>query len=42
MALDIDGYAVLRSIGSHPEAFAAVAAELAKTARTLVIKHIKH
>jgi len=38
MALDVDGFAVLRSIGSHPDTFAAIAAELAKTARNLVIK----
>ena len=42
MALDVDGFAVLRSIGSHPDTFAAIAAELAKTARNLVIKQIGH
>jgi hypothetical protein len=42
MALDIDGFAVLRSIGSHPNAFAAIAAELAKTTRTLVVKQLRH
>ena len=42
MALDIDGFAVFRCIGSHPDSFAAVASELSKTARTLVIKQIRH
>jgi hypothetical protein len=42
MALDVDGFAVFRSIGSHTEAFAAIAAEVAKSARTLVVKQIAH
>ncbi len=42
MALDVDGFAVFRSIGSHPEAFAAIAAEVAKAARKLVVKQIAH
>jgi hypothetical protein len=42
MALDVDGFAVFRSIGSHPDTFGAIAAELAKTARTLVVKQIAH
>jgi hypothetical protein len=42
MTLDVDGFAVLRSIGSHPDAFAAVAAGVAKSARTLVVKQIAH
>src|SRR5258708_38786679 len=42
MALDVDGFAVFRSIGSHTEAFAAIAADIAKTARTLVVKQIAH
>lgn len=42
MTLDVDGFAVFRSIGSHPEAFAAVAAEAAKAARMLVVKQIAH
>jgi hypothetical protein len=42
MALDVDGFAVLRSIGAHPEAFAAVALEAARTARALVLKQITH
>ena len=40
MALDVDGFAVLRSIGAHPEAFAAIALEVARTARALVLKQI--
>jgi hypothetical protein len=42
MALDVDGFAVFRSIGSHTEAFAPIAAEVARTARTLVVKQIAH
>src|SRR6266849_275459 len=42
MALDVDGFAVFRSIGCHSEAFAAIAAEVAKSARTLVVKQIAH
>jgi hypothetical protein len=42
MALDVDGFAVFRSIGSHTEAFAAIATEVAKSARTLVVKQIAH
>src|SRR5262245_16056159 len=42
MALDVDGFAVLRSIGSHTEAFAAIVADVAKSARTLVVKQIAH
>jgi hypothetical protein len=42
MTLDVDGFAVFRSIGSHTEAFAAIAAEVAKSARTLVVKQIAH
>jgi hypothetical protein len=42
MALDVDGFAVFRSIGSHAGAFAAIAAEVAKSARTLVVKQIAH
>jgi hypothetical protein len=42
MALDVDGFAVFRSIGSNTEAFAAIAAEVAKSARTLVVKQIAH
>ena len=42
MGLDVDGFAVFRSIGSHAEAFAVIAAEVAKSARTLVVKQITH
>jgi hypothetical protein len=42
MALDVDGFAVFRSIGSHADAFVAIAAEVAKSARTLVAKQIAH
>jgi hypothetical protein len=41
MALDIDGFAVLRSIAAHPAAFADVVADAAKAARALVTKQIK-
>jgi hypothetical protein len=42
MALDVDGFAVLRSIGSCPDTFAAIARDIAKTARVLVVKQIAH
>jgi hypothetical protein len=42
MGLDVDGFAVFRSIGSHAEAFAAIAVDVAKSARTLVVKQIVH
>jgi len=42
MALDVDGFAVFRSIGSHPDTFTAIAPDLAKVARTLVVKQIRH
>jgi hypothetical protein len=42
MGLDINGFAVLRSIGSHPDAFAAIAAEVAKQARMLMVKQFAH
>jgi hypothetical protein len=42
MALDVDGFAVFRSIGSHADAFAAIGAEVARSARTLVLKQIAH
>jgi hypothetical protein len=41
MALDIDGFAVFRSIGTHPSAFASITTEVAKLARGLVVKQIK-
>src|SRR5215470_9199163 len=42
MTLDVDGFAVFRSIGFHSDAFAAIAAEVAKSARKLVLKQIAH
>jgi len=42
MALDVDGFAVLRSMGAHPEAFAAIALDVARMARALVLKQITH
>ena len=41
MALDVDGYAVLGAIARAPDAFPDLRAELAKTARTLVVKQLK-
>jgi hypothetical protein len=41
MALEIDGFAVFHSIGSHRATFAGIAADLIKAARTLVVKLIK-
>jgi hypothetical protein len=41
MALEIDAFAVFHSIGSHRAAFAGIAADLAKAARTIVVKLIK-
>lgn len=41
MALEIDGFAVFHSIGSHRAAFARIAADMAKSAHTLVAKAIK-
>jgi dipeptidase len=41
MALEIDGFAVFYSIGSHRAAFAGIATDLAKAARTIVVKLIK-
>lgn len=42
MALDVDGFAVFRSMGSHPDSFAAIASDIAKAVRTLVVKQIRH
>lgn len=42
MALEVDGFAVFRSIGSHPETFAVMASEIAKTARSIVVKQVRH
>jgi hypothetical protein len=41
MALEIDGFAVFHSIGSHRATFAGITVDLGKAARTLVIKLIK-
>jgi hypothetical protein len=41
MALDIDGFAVMRSIAAHPSTFPDVAADAAKAARAMVTKQIK-
>ena len=41
MALDIDGFAVMRSIAAHPSTFPGAATEVAKAARALVTKQIK-
>ena len=41
MALDVDGYAVFGAIARTPDAFPDLRAELAKTARTLVVKQLK-
>jgi hypothetical protein len=42
MALDVDGFAVLRTIGVHPHIFKGIAADAAKAARTLVVKQLAH
>jgi len=41
MKIDIDGFAVLRSIAAHHRIFADVTPEAAKAARTLVLKQLK-
>jgi hypothetical protein len=40
--LEVDGFAILHSIGAHPDIFAALARDIARTARTLVIRQIAH
>jgi hypothetical protein len=40
--LEVDGFAVLHSIGAHPDIFAALARDIARTARMLVIRQIAH
>jgi hypothetical protein len=42
MALDVDGFAVLRNISCHRDTFGAIAADVAKAARMLVIQQIVH
>ena len=41
MAIDFNGFAALRSIGTHVGAFPDVAAEAKKAARTLIVKQLK-
>jgi hypothetical protein len=41
MAVELDGYAVLRRIGKKPEAFPALALDTKKAARALVLKQLK-
>jgi hypothetical protein len=40
--LEVDGFAILHSIGARPDIFAALARDIARTARTLVIRQIVH
>lgn len=42
MALDVDGFSVLRTIGVHPHIFKAIAADAVKAARMLIVKQIAH
>ena len=42
MLLDVDGFAVLRTIGTNHAAFPAIAGDAAKAARALVLKQITH
>lgn len=42
MALEVDGFAILRTIGVHPHIFKAIAADVAKAARMLVARQIAH
>lgn len=42
MPLDVDGFAVLRTIGTSHAAFPAIATDAAKAARGLVLKQITH
>jgi hypothetical protein len=41
MALEIDGFAVFHSIGSHRATFARITVDIVKAGRTLVVKLIK-
>lgn len=41
MALDVDGLEILKAIVARPEAFPDIRAEVAKTARALVVKQLK-
>ena len=42
MALEVDGFVVLRTIGVHPHIFKAVVADTAMAARRLVVRQISH
>jgi len=42
MLLEVDGFAVLRTIGTNHAAFPAIAGDAAKAARALVLKQITH
>lgn len=42
MLLDVDGFAVLRTIGTNHAAFPAIAGDAAKAARALVLKQLTH
>lgn len=42
MALDVDGFAVLRTIGVHPHIFKVITADVVKAARMLVARQIVH
>lgn len=41
MSLDMDGYTVLRAIGSSPNLFPAIALEAKKAAKALVVKQLR-
>jgi hypothetical protein len=41
MAIDIDGFGLLRDIGANATVFAGLDKDVAKAARMLVVKHIK-
>lgn len=41
MALDVDGYAILKALAATPDAFPDIRAEVAKTGRALVVKQLK-
>ncbi|GJE58239.1 hypothetical protein [Methylobacterium trifolii] len=41
MALDVDGYAVLKAVAAAPDAFPDIRADVAKAGRALVVKQLK-
>jgi hypothetical protein len=41
MAIDVDGFGILRSIGENPQIFSDIAVEINKTARAFVTKQLK-